>query len=352
MINIKTKNTNYQVIINKNFFNHEINKLQLTKKKIYIIIDKKISHLLKKLKTQNNLNIIQVPGGEKIKSFNYYEKIATKILKQKVDRSSCIIAIGGGTICDLSGFLASSILRGIDFILMPTTLLSQVDASVGGKNGINSKYGKNLIGTFYQPNKVIIDISFLESLSKREIKSGYAEIFKHALIKDVKFYKWLCINYKKILDLQPKYIKKAIAKSIEIKSYFITKDENEKLINLNSRAILNFGHTFGHALETIGMYNNQLTHGEAISVGMSLASQISREMGLISNDEYNAIIDHFDKVDLPFYDKRINYNKFYNLMLSDKKNTDGKINLILLKKIGKAYFEKGFRIKDIKKLLK
>ena len=232
-----------------------------------------------KIKKNKNFNLISVQGGEKIKSLKYFAEITNKLLKLKIDRKSCIIAVGGGTIGDLSGFIASTILRGVDFKLIPTTLLSQVDSSIGGKNGINSSFGKNLIGTFYHPTEVIIDANMLKTLPKREIKSGYAEIIKHSLIKDLKFFNWLEKNFNELIKLNVKILEKAILKSLMIKLWYVKKDQYEKLTNENSRAMLNFGHTVGHSLETYYKYNSKLNHGEAISIGMITESIISNKLG-------------------------------------------------------------------------
>jgi len=351
IIQIKTKTHNYSIIIEENSIIPLIKIEKTSKKKIFIIIDRKVKYILNKIVKSKNINIIQINGSEKIKSINNYWKIISLLLKLKIDRSSTIIAIGGGTVGDLSSFVASTILRGIRLILVPTTLLSQVDSSVGGKNGINSPHGKNLIGTFFQPDKVIIDPKVLYSLSKRELKSGYAEILKHALINDKAFYKWLIKYNSNILSLEKKYITQAIVKSIKIKAKFVQHDEKENLTNSSSRSMLNFGHTFGHALETMNNFNTQLTHGEAIAIGMAFAAKISYKIKNITEFEYNQIVDHLKKIGLPHCDKRINSNKIYNLIQSDKKNTDGKINLVLLKKIGQAYFERGLDKERIKKIL-
>ncbi len=319
--------------------------------KIFIIIDNNVKYLIADLPKKNNINIIKTNSGEKIKSINYFAEISLKLLKLKIDRSSTIIAIGGGTIGDLTGFIASTILRGVKFILIPTTLLAQVDSSIGGKNGINTSFGKNLIGTFLQPDLVIVDPAALVTLSKREVRSGYSEILKHALIKDKIFYKWLNTNYNHVIKLNAKFITQAIIKSIKIKAFFVQNDEKEKLINDSSRAMLNFGHTFGHALELMNKYNNKLSHGEAVSIGMSLAAKISNKLNLITIQEYDDLISHLKKVKLPYSDKRIKDDSLYKLMLSDKKNSNNKINLILLKKIGKGYFKRGLDKWEIKKLL-
>ena len=351
IIKIKTQNKDYSIIIEKNSIIPFIEHKSKSKNKIFIIVDNKIKKILKQFKSDKNIKIIEIDGSEKIKSISVYSKIISTLLKNKVDRSSCLLAIGGGTIGDLAGFIASTILRGIQFNLIPTTLLSQVDSSIGGKNGINTKYGKNLVGTFLQPDTVIIDPTILKTLPKRELKSGYAEIIKHALINDLKFYNWLDKYYNKIFDLNFKYLEYAIIRSIKIKIKFVEKDEKENLINSKSRAMLNFGHTFGHALEAMNNYDNKLTHGEAISIGMICAVKISYKLGNISINEYQKIKNHFKKIQLPYYDKRINSSKIFELIKVDKKNTDENINLILLESIGNAYFKRGLNIKKIKELL-
>ena len=272
-------------------------------------------------------------------------------MQKKIDRSSTIISIGGGTVGDLCGFISSTILRGVKFSLIPTTLLSQVDSSIGGKNGINSKYGKNLIGTFYQPDIVIIDPTILRSLPLKQLRSGYAEIVKHALINDKNFYIWLKKNLKNILLLKKNPLCYAILKSIKIKEKYVTSDEKEKLVNSSSRAMLNFGHTIGHALESINKYRSNLTHGEAISIGMILATKISYRMKNIRRSELDDIIYHFKQAGLPYSTKSMINNKLYKAISADKKNTSNKINLILLKKIGEAYYKRGLSITELKNLI-
>jgi len=351
IIKIKIKTKNYNIIVeNQSILRNLIRESKLGEK-IFIIIDNKVKYLIADLPKKKNIKIIQTNSGEKIKSINYFSEISLKLLKLKIDRSSTIIAIGGGTIGDLTGFIASTILRGVKFILIPTTLLAQVDSSIGGKNGINTSFGKNLIGTFLQPDLVIVDPTALATLSKREVRSGYSEILKHALIKDKIFYKWLNINYNHVINLNSKFITQAIIKSIKIKAFFVQSDEKEKLINDSSRAMLNFGHTFGHALELMNKYNNKLSHGEAISIGMSLAAKISNKLNLITMQEYDDLISHLKKIKLPYSDKRIKEDLLYRLMLSDKKNSNNKINLILLKRVGKGYFKRGLDKWEIKKLL-
>ena len=352
ILKIKTKTKNYDIIVKKNSILSNIKKEKKISNKIFIIIDKKIEYLVKKIEKEKNIYILKIKGNEKIKDFKNYKNLCEKLLYLQIDRHSTIIAIGGGTVGDLSGFVASTILRGVRFVLIPTTLLSQVDSSIGGKNGVNSISGKNLIGTFFQPDKVIIDISVLKTLSKREIISGYSEILKHSIIKDLIFFKWLSINYKRVINLETNYIYHAIIKSIKIKSFFVEKDENEKLTNNYSRAILNFGHTFGHALEAVNNYNtNKLNHGEAVAIGMGIASLISYKKKILNKNEYDKIIDHLEKTKLYKRNYIIKNKKVFKKIILDKKNYNGKVNLILLKKIGSPIYKKGLKIEEIKKLL-
>ncbi len=351
IINIKTNERSYSIEIKYNSIITKLKKIVKRKNKVIIIVDSKVKHLVKNFNKETNLNIIKIKGNEKIKNFKNFEKLSELILSKGIDRKTLLVAIGGGSIGDLVGFIASTLLRGIEFVLIPTTLLSQVDSSIGGKNGINSLNGKNLIGTFYQPSKVIIDPLVLKTLSKRQFKSGYAEIIKHAIINNKSFFEWLEKNYTKIFKLDRASLETAIYKSILIKKKFVSFDTKEQLINNKSRAILNFGHTFGHALELLYKYNNRITHGEAIAIGMIIASKISNKTSKLSNNDLNKIIDHFVNVGLPTYDKKIFNKNIIKIIQKDKKNFDKKINLILIKEIGEAYLAMNFNLLKLKKLL-
>ena len=220
------------------------------------------------------------------------------------------------------------------FINIPTTLLSQVDSSIGGKTGINSNYGKNLIGSFYQPNLVISDVDFLKSLPTREMTCGYGEILKHSLIRDKKFFKFLNKNVSKIIQLTSPFIEKAIYESCKIKKNVVEKDEKEK----NLRKILNFGHTFGHAYEASLNYNKKLNHGEAVILGMKTALSFSLSLKILEKRDYNLILNHIKNLNLSIsinkLFKKKDLNKILFFMAKDKKNNSQKINLVLLKKIG------------------
>jgi len=349
---LKTKNNTYSINIEPNSIIKNLKNIITKNNKLIFLIDRKVFYIFKKLKNYKNQKYLVIDCSEKLKSFSNYAKISEKILNLNIDRSTKIVAIGGGTLGDLSGFIASTILRGVDLILFPTTLLSQVDSSIGGKNGINTNSGKNLVGTFYQPKLVYIDPKILKTLSKREILSGYAEIIKHGIINDVKFFNWLNKNSKKILTLNNKFLSEAIYKSIIIKRKYVLKDEKENLKNNNSRAILNFGHTFGHALETYYKYNKKLTHGEAISIGMIIAATLSYKLGYLSLNHLNNIRNHFKINNLPISDNQIFNKKIFKIIEKDKKNDNKKINFVLINKIGSAFISDNLNLDKIKKILK
>ena len=310
-------------------------------KKICIIFDKNVPLIfLKKLKKslkKYNLKVYKLSAKEKTKSFKIAYKLIESLLKNNFNRSDCIISLGGGILGDLSAFISSLTKRGVKFINIPTTLLAQVDASIGGKTGINSNQGKNLIGTFYQPDFVLTDISLLSSLPRREMICGYGEILKHSLILDKRFFLWLSEHAKKIINLKDKNLLKiAITRSCKIKSLIVNKDEKEQ----NLRMILNFGHTFAHGFEGAKNFSNKLNHGEAVLLGMMLASQLSYKKKLLSKKDFTLIKKHYLNLNLPinikkkFKKKEI--DKIIYFMKKDKKNLSEKINLILINKIGKA----------------
>ncbi len=350
-ININTIKNKTKIKIENNSIHRNLLKIVSENKKIIFIIDKKVFYIFKKLKNYKNYNYISIDCSEKIKNFSTYTKLTEKILDKGVDRNSVLVSIGGGTLGDLSGFIASTILRGIDLILIPTTLLSQVDSSIGGKNGINTSIGKNLVGTFYNPKLVLIDPNVLSSLPKRELLSGYAEIVKHSIINDRKFFNWLDKNSKYIFRLNNKIILQAIYKSILIKKKYVLNDEKEKLRNYKSRAILNFGHTFGHALETYYNYNKKLTHGESISIGMVIAAQISYKLKYLNFNDFKKIKEHFHSNKLPINDKNMYNKKIFQIITKDKKNITNKLSFILIKSIGTAFLNNQLTIDRLKKLI-
>ena len=356
---VKTKSENYPIIIGSNLIKDlasHLKKNSINFNKCLLIIDDKvprkmITKLTRSLKGKKVSKFL-FKANEKNKNYKIVYKILQVLLNKNFSRLDCVITIGGGITGDVGGFVASLYKRGLKFINVPTTLLSQVDSSVGGKTGVNTKEGKNLIGSFYQPKMVISDTKFLMSLPKREVVCGYGEIFKHSLILNKIFYNYLNNNSLKILNLKSPYIEKAIFESCKIKKTIVEKDEKEKGI----RKILNFGHTFAHAFEATLGYSQKLNHGEAVILGIVTSLKFSLEMKLIKPNEYNQIIQHIIKLNLPsdvkkfFTPKRL--DAILTFMMKDKKNISKKINLILLKKIGLTAINNEYTNVKIKKFLK
>ncbi len=358
-LNVKTKSDNYPIIIGSNIISNlslYLNKNSINFSQCLLIIDEKvpkkmISKIIKSLK-KKKISKFTFRANEKNKNINNVNLILKILLKRNFLRLDCVIAVGGGITGDVGGFAASLYKRGLQFINIPTTLLSQVDSSVGGKTGVNTKEGKNLIGSFYQPKIVISDTEFLKSLPKREIICGYGEIFKHSLILNKTFYKYLVCNAQKILNFKSPYIEKAIYESCKIKKTIVQKDEKEKGI----RKVLNFGHTFAHAYEATLGYSNRLNHGEAVILGIVTALKFSYKLKLIKLNEYEKIIQHVINMKLPSNIKNYfmlkDLNQILSFMRTDKKNVSKKINLILLKKIGSTIINNNFDDLKIKKFLK
>ncbi len=301
------------------------------------IVNKYFKNVLSKFKKNLGAKLIVevVSSGEKTKSFKSLEFLCESILKKKIDRNSLIICLGGGVVGDLVGLTSSLLLRGIDLVQIPTTLLSQVDSSVGGKTAINSNYGKNLIGTFKQPKTVIISIDTLRTLQKREIFSGYAEILKYALIEDKNFFIWLKKNGKKLINLNHESLVYAILQSCKIKSRIVSKDEKEKGI----REILNFGHTFGHAIESFTNFE-KVTHGEAVFMGMYLALKFSVFLKFCKKKILDDFENHLNELEINYnledYKIKISPKTFIKHLWFDKKVNNKKLKFILIKDYGKT----------------
>ena len=356
-IEVKTKTGKYQIIIGKNL-SHNLSKIfnnnSIYFNKALLLIDNKIKKKIVK-KLTNSIKqkkiIIRFNSSEKNKNINNVIKILDSLQKNNFNRNDCLVAVGGGITGDTGGFAASLYKRGLKFINIPTTLLSQVDSSVGGKTGVNTKYGKNLIGSFYQPKLVLIDINFLKTLPRREVVCGYAEILKHSIISNKQNFKYLHRNIKNILNLKSPFIDKAIFESCKIKKEIVQKDENED----NLRKTLNFGHTFAHAYEASMGYSKKLNHGEAVILGIYSALRFSLKIKLIKLTDFDFIIEHFNKAKL-FYDikkyfSKANKKEIVSYMQKDKKNSSSKINLVLLKKIGVVDLKKSFSKKQIQSFL-
>lgn len=300
------------------------------------------------------INVVPIilPAGESTKSFDHLSDVLNTLLDHKLERSDLLIAFGGGVIGDLTGFAAAIALRGIPFVQIPTTLLAQVDSSVGGKTAINVPAGKNLVGAFYQPKAVLADTSVLNTLSVRELRAGYAEVVKYGAIDDVAFFEWLEANGQRVLDGDLDIRMKAVAASCEAKARIVAEDERES----GKRALLNFGHTFGHALESAAGYGGRLLHGEAVSIGMVMAFDLSAQMGLCSRQEAARFQNHLEALGMPTRPSSVTgmtwqADDLIQRMGSDKKVKDGKLTFILARGIGQAFVTQDVAVDAVSAML-
>jgi 3-dehydroquinate synthase len=295
---------------------------------------------------------IVMPPGEISKSFAGLEKLSGALLDMEVDRKGLVVALGGGVIGDLTGFAAGILKRGVAFAQIPTTLLSQVDSSVGGKTAINAAQGKNLIGLFHQPRIVIADTTLLKSLPKRELLAGYAEVVKYGALGDEKFFEWLEVHGAGALAGDETATVKAVAHSCRMKADIVVRDERET----GDRALLNLGHTFGHALEAATGFSDRLIHGEAIAIGMALAFQLSVKLDLCPGQDAQRFIRHLKAMGLPcaisdIAGPRPSAGELIRHMAHDKKVTDGKLTFILLKGMGQAFVTSDVPLEAVKSVL-
>ena len=355
-LKISTKNQSYNVIIGNNLVKNLskiLNHNSINFNRCLLVIDAKVPEKFSKVIHSSLKRKKKTTYYFKAKESNKNQKTVNKLLhillKKNFHRNDCLISVGGGITGDVSSYAASIFKRGMKFVNIPTTLLAQVDSSIGGKTGINSIYGKNLIGTFYQPSLVISDTEFLKSLPKKEIICGYAEILKHSLIVSKKFFAYLDNNSKNILKLKKPFLEKAIYQSCLIKKKIIEKDENEK----NIRKILNFGHTFAHAFEATKNYSKKLNHGKAVLFGIVCAIKFASQNYNMKIYDYKKINSHYKKLNLPMDLKKNfgkkNINKIISFIKKDKKNNNDKINLVLLKKIGASSYDCQFKDSLIRK---
>lgn len=287
----------------------------------------------------HNITPIIIAPGERSKNFTSFEGVIEEILSHPLSRKSTIIALGGGVVGDMAGFAASVLMRGINLVQIPTTLLAQVDSSVGGKNGINSRFGKNLIGTFYQPRRVFIDINMLKTLPEREMLAGFAEVIKYGLINDAAFFVWLKENAASVLNRNPDSLAYITATSCRAKADIVGKDEKEA----GQRMLLNLGHTFGHALEAFYEYNGLLLHGEAVAIGMCMAFDYSAKLGLCPESEAEEVRDFIKSCGLPVDCTHLpppDPARLLEFMMQDKKAGTDSINLILAHAIAKSFIHK------------
>jgi 3-dehydroquinate synthase len=305
-------------------------------KQVVVVTNETIAHLYLNAVLNNlqgyTVETVILPDGEQFKTLEFVTQIFDKLLACKFSRNATLVALGGGVIGDMGGFAAACYQRGIPFLQIPTTLLAQVDSSVGGKTGVNHPLGKNMIGAFYQPRCVIADADVLDTLDDRQLSAGLAEVIKYGLIRDAEFFEWLENNIEALLARDKQALAYAIERSCINKAEIVAEDETEAGV----RATLNLGHTFGHAIETGAGYGRYL-HGEAVAIGTCQAADLSQRKGWLNDNDIARIIALFKKARLPVLaPEQIDADRYLELMAVDKKNVDGQIRLILLEKIGRA----------------
>ncbi len=340
----------YDIVIGPGLIDRvgELSKRLLARPKVVIVTDDTVAPLygarvynsFKQAGVEASLAVL--PSGEGSKDFDTFGQLMNTLLDQKPDRKTTLVALGGGVVGDLTGFAAAVLLRGVDFIQLPTTLLAQVDSSVGGKTGINTRHGKNLVGAFYQPRLVIADTELLDSLPRRELLAGYAEVVKYGLIDDPKFFEWCETNGAALLAGDHAKRAYAIEQSCLAKARIVAADERE---TTDLRALLNLGHTFGHALEAETGFGSDLLHGEAVGTGMAMAFDLSAQLGLCPAADAARVRAHLGAVGLPMRLRSIGgansriwiAEKLIDHMRGDKKAEAGKLTFILARGIGKAF---------------
>ena len=324
---------------------------QIQGRQVMIVTNKTIAPLyldkLTSILDGFNVQSVILPDGEEFKKLETLNKVFDALLEAKFDRTSTLIALGGGVIGDITGFAAASYQRGVGFIQVPTTLLSQVDSSVGGKTGINHELGKNMIGAFYQPRAVIIDVNTLDTLSNQEFSAGMAEVIKYGLLGNADFLSMLEANIELIMARKKDLIIEVIFNCCQDKARIVELDEFEK----GKRALLNLGHTFGHGIENAFGYGNYL-HGEAVSIGMVMAAKLSKDEGNLSHEETLRVESILSKADLPIsINKTIDSETLITAMSLDKKSIDGKIRLVLLKSLGDSYLTDSYSNENFMKVV-
>lgn len=331
----------YDIVYETSFeaLTEELLKLGAAQKRLCVITDSRVeklygSDLCKKLSgICKKAVLFSFPEGEESKTLDTVKKVYTFLIQEEFDRKDILLALGGGVTGDLTGFVAATYLRGIDYVQIPTTLLAQADSSIGGKTGVDFDAYKNMVGAFQMPCLVYMNVSALQTLEERQFYAGFAEIMKHGLIKDEDFYLWLLQNMYEICERNPDTLKEMVYRSCRIKKQVVEKDPEEK----GERALLNFGHTIGHAIEKAKHFS--LYHGECVALGAVAAAYISYQRGMLAMEEYYEIRDMFVPFNLPISVDNINPDEVVQLTRSDKKREAGRIKFVLLKKIGKAVID-------------
>ena len=346
---VQLGNRSYDITIGSGLLRNagELLSQHLTRKKTAIVTDANVANfhlqtLQDSLKAAGIASTaIIMPPGEATKSYAGLAEVCDKLLGAGIERNDQVIALGGGVIGDLAGFASAILRRGVKFIQIPTSLLAQVDSSVGGKTGINSPHGKNLIGAFHQPSHVLIDLDLLKTLPQRQRAAGYAEVVKYGLLGDATFYHWLDHNVESVIDCAQGAVDHAVRVSCETKARIVAEDETETGV----RALLNLGHTFGHALEASTGYSEVLLHGEAVAIGMVQAFRFSEMQGLCAAGTADRVVKHLVRAGLPTHVSAIRAElpspeKMVEIMRQDKKASGGKLTFILTRGIGQAFIAK------------
>ena len=318
----------YEISIGENIFSAATEFLAASNfTKILLVTDENVGALY--ADKFSGVDVVKIPAGETSKTLQCAETLYTRAIESKLDRKSAIVALGGGVVGDLAGFVAATYLRGINFVQVPTTLLAQVDSSVGGKTAVNHRLGKNLIGAFYQPRAVFIDIAALKTLPERELKAGLGEVVKYGVISDENFFSFLERNVDKILNRDAEILAQIVRRSCEIKAEVVSLDEKETGL----RRILNFGHTIAHAVEEETGYE-KYCHGEAVAIGMLGAAFISEKIGAVSHAAVERLENLIARLGLQTHCEGVSVDKMYSALFRDKKTVGGKINWVVMKKIG------------------
>ena len=351
-LNVDLGERSYPIYIDENIFaNKDIYQRHISGKKVLIVTDDNVApvYLTSLLDALSSFDCkhLTLPAGEAQKHLATVSKIYDSLMENRFDRNCTVVALGGGVIGDIAGFAAASYQRGVAFVQVPTTLLAQVDSSVGGKTGVNHPLGKNMIGAFHQPTCVIADTGTLKTLPERELRAGLAEVIKYGLINDQPFFDWIDQHLQSLLALDNHHLTEAVERCCANKAKIVAADERESGL----RALLNLGHTFGHAIETAQGYGNWL-HGEAIAAGMCLAAGFSHDLELVTDAERDRTIATFEKAGLPVTPPAdMTAEQCLKLMLNDKKVRDSKLTLVLMRGIGESFLSNDFDQQQLRKTL-
>lgn len=355
-VDVNVRESGYPVFIGSDYLTHigELIGPYVRSKKIFIITDDLVSMLYLPMvkdsleKAEFDVYALTVPQGEQSKTLEQAGKLLERILKIGCDRHSAIVSLGGGVVGDLAGFCASVLLRGVDFIQIPTTLLSQTDSSVGGKTAVNTAEGKNLVGTFHQPKAVFIDVHTLKTLDPQQVIAGFAEVVKYGLALNADFWNWLVDSGEQVVALDESACMYAVEQSCRIKAVVVAEDEFEQT---GLRSLLNFGHTFGHAIEAVAGMRGSILHGEAIAIGSVLAVWLSADMRLCGQDVPKKIKEQYEKWGLPTQFDALKISELLSYMKKDKKTMGMQLNFVLLEEIGSSILVHNINPADVEKVL-